>query len=177
MSILNKLSDVLKEVFWIKTSSKTTRRLKPAKKKIVKKPIKKPVAKAKPVSKVKPPKIKVVSIPQKKTLKPVKVSKVAKAPETKTPAPKSKKFQLDPGLVQIGEITHYFDRIKVCVVKITHGTILIGDKLTIVGQKNKFVQKVWSMQVESEDVKVAKKGQLIGLKVDKAVSIGDVVYK
>ena len=33
------------------------------------------------------------------------------------------------------------------------------------------------MQIESEDVKVAKKGQLIGLKVDKIVAVGDKVYK
>ncbi len=84
---------------------------------------------------------------------------------------------IDPSLVQVGVITHYFDRIKVCVVKLTQGTILIGDKLTILGAKTKFVQKVWSMQIESEDVKVAKKGQLIGLKVDKIVAVGDKVYK
>ena len=84
---------------------------------------------------------------------------------------------IDPSLVQVGVITHYFDRIKVCVVKLTQGTVLIGDKLTILGPKTKFVQKVWSMQIESEDVKVAKKGQLIGLKVDKIVAVGDKVLK
>jgi translation initiation factor IF-2 len=84
---------------------------------------------------------------------------------------------IDPSLVQVGVITHYFDRIKVCVVKLTQGSILIGDKLTIIGPKTKFIQKVWSMQIESEDVKVAKKGQLIGLKVDKIVAVGDKVYK
>ena len=79
--------------------------------------------------------------------------------------------------MEAGVITHYFDRIKVCVVKLTQGSILIGDKLTIVGNKTKFIQKVWSMQIESEDVKVAKKGQLIGIKVDKIVGVGDKVYK
>ena len=63
------------------------------------------------------------------------------------------------------------------MVKLTQGTVLIGDKLTIHGPKTKFVQKVWSMQIESEDVKVAKKGQLIGIKVDKLVAVGDKVYK
>jgi len=33
------------------------------------------------------------------------------------------------------------------------------------------------LQIESEDVKVAKKGQLIGLKVDKIAAVGDKVYK
>ena len=63
------------------------------------------------------------------------------------------------------------------MVKITGGAILIGDRLTLVGAKTKFVQKVWSMQIESLDVKVAKKGQLVGLKVDKLVQVGDKVYK
>jgi len=84
---------------------------------------------------------------------------------------------VDPSLAQAGVITHYFDRIKVCVVKLTKGSVLIGDKLTILGSKTKFVQKVWSMQIESEDVKVARKGQIIGLKVDKVVAVGDKVYK
>ena len=77
----------------------------------------------------------------------------------------------------MGEITHYFDRIKVAVLKINQGTVLIGDRLTIISGKTKFVQKVWSMQIESLDVKVAKKGQLIGIKVDKPVVPGDIVYK
>jgi len=84
---------------------------------------------------------------------------------------------IDPSLTETGVITHYFERIKVCVVLLTQGTILIGDKLTIQGPKTKFVQKVWSLQIESVDVKVAKKGQLVGLKVDKLVAVGDKVYK
>ena len=77
----------------------------------------------------------------------------------------------------MGLVTHYFERIKVCVVKLTQGTVLIGDRLTILGDKTRFVQKVWSMQIESEDVKIARKGQLIGLKVDKTVVVGDKVYQ
>lgn len=90
---------------------------------------------------------------------------------------KPKKSDLDPALKPIGQITHYFERINVAVVKIGQGTVLIGDRLTIVSKNHKFVQKIWSMQIESQDVKVAKKGQLIGIKVDKAVVVGDIVYK
>ena len=103
------------------------------------------------------------------------VAKVPLASERKKSLGKS--IIIDPSLAEMGEITHYFDRIKVCVVKLTQGTVLIGDKLTIIGPKTKFVQKVWSMQIESEDVKVARKGQLIGIKVDKLVVVGDKVYK
>jgi translation initiation factor IF-2 len=150
--MFHKIVDVLKEVFWIKPSrrkSKPSRRKKAGKAAVKKPPVKKKIV--------------------KKSVKPV-----AKA-KTK-PAPKALDV-IDPALVQVGTVTHYFDRIKVCVVKLTQGTVLIGDKLTIQGAKTKFVQKVWSMQIESEDVKVARKGQIIGLKVDKIAAVGDKVYK
>ena len=135
--MIRKIVDVLKEVFWIKTSRK---RRKPARR------VRKAVVK--------------------------KITKILKSSGAK-PVVKP----IDPSLAEVGVITHYFDRIKVCVVKLTQGSILIGDKLTILGVKTKFVQKVWSMQIESEDVKVAQKGQVIGLKVDKIVAVGDKVYK
>ena len=112
--------------------------------------------------------------------KPVKKSPAKKKiiKKFKKPLVKSKALAVvDPSLVQVGVIKHYFERIKVCVVKLTQGSVLIGDKLTIQGSKTKFVQKVWSMQIESKDVKVARKGQLIGLKVDKTAAVGDKVYK
>ena len=153
MTMIRKIVDVLKEVFWIKPSRKRHK-----------------------------------SARQKKDRKAVvkKITKMLKAP--KRPAAKQKVCPakggaksvakpIDPSLAEVGVITHYFDRIKVCVVKLTQGSVLIGDKLTILGAKTKFVQKVWSMQIESADVKVAKKGQLIGLKVDKIVAVGDKVYK
>ena len=156
--MFNKIVDVLKEVFWIKPSRK--KRSSPRRKVARKAPAKKKVAK------------KIV-----KTLPPKAVKKTATKLEIKLSAKQKPKEIIDPALVQMGVITHYFDRIKVCVVQLTQGSILIGDKLTILGPKTKFVQKVWSMQIESEDVKVAKKGQLIGIKVDKLVAVGDKVYK
>ncbi len=155
--MFRKLVDVLKEVFWIKPSRK---KLSPARRKSVKKI----PAKKKTVKKVLKPKIQ----PKLKIkAKPAVAKKTSKLVAN----------IIDPSLAEVGIITHYFDRIKVSVVKLTKGTILIGDKLTILGDKTKFVQKVWSMQIESEDVKVAKKGQIIGIKVDKLVVVGDKVYK
>ena len=109
-------------------------------------------------------------------LKRARVRKKRTVVKKKTVKP-SKKPLLDPSLVRTGEITHYFDRIKVGVVKITRGSVLIGDRLTIVSKTGRFTQKIWSMQIESRDVKVAKKGQLIGIKLDKPVAPGDIVYK
>ena len=153
--MFKKIVELLKEVFFIKRPATKTPR------KTLKKTPKKRI-----------PAKKQVPVPKPKT------PKIAPKPAPKGPRPaKSVKAGLDPALKPIGEITHYFDRIKVAVLKINQGTVLIGDRLTIVSGKIKFVQKVWSMQIESEDVKVAKKGQLIGIKVDKQVNPGDKVYK
>lgn len=164
--MLEKLKDLLKEVFWLRKSG--------PKKKAVKSP---KGRKAKAVKKAAPNK------PLAK--RPAAPSKAKAAPKPAKPA-KPSKWAIDPNLTPVGEITHYFDRIKVAVVKITQGTILIGDRLTIAAPAPKgakgplrapFAQKIWSMQIESQDVKVAKKGQLIGIKVDKPVTVGDIVYK
>lgn len=78
---------------------------------------------------------------------------------------------------KVGEITHYFGKISVAVVRIDDGPLIVGDKIKIIGDGTNFVQVVRSMQVESVDVKVAKRGQLVGLKVNKPVHPKDNVYK
>ncbi len=159
--MFNKLVDVIKEVFWLKKTVKK-RKSKVAKKVIAKK---RPI----PSRKIKRPVVKAAR-PVKPT--PVKIPKVklVKVPKVKLPI-------IDPHLVQVGEITQYFERIKVAVVHVKEGSVIIGDKIHIIGVKTKVMQKVWSMQVDRQDVKVAQKGQEIGLKIDKAVEIGDKVYK
>ena len=102
--------------------------------------------------------------PAKKIIKSVKsVSKDKKENSRKTLA--------------VGKITHFFSKISVCVIKVTGGDITVGDKLHIKGATVNFIQQVRSLQIENSDVKVAHKGQLVGLKIDKKVHPGDVVSK
>lgn len=82
-----------------------------------------------------------------------------------------------PQEICIGEITHYFSRIQVVVLKMTKGSLSVGEQIHIKGRSTDFLQKVASLQIESIDVKVAHKGQLVGLKVDKAAKVGSKVYK
>lgn len=81
-----------------------------------------------------------------------------------------------PG-VFIGEITHYFSKIGVCVIKITNDALRIGDRLALKGHTTNFVQQVRSLQIENNDVAIAGKGHLVGLKIDKRARAGDKVYK
>ncbi len=74
-------------------------------------------------------------------------------------------------------IVHYFPQVKAGVIKITNGTIAVGDNLYIKGHTSDFKQPVISIQIDRVAVKEAGKGQEIGLLVKSRVRINDLVYK
>jgi len=77
----------------------------------------------------------------------------------------------------IGKITHYFSNIDVAVIKLAI-PLKKGDKIRIIGgQETDFEQKVGSMQIEHKDVKLAKKGSSVGMKVNEKVHEGYKVFK
>lgn len=77
--------------------------------------------------------------------------------------------------LKVGKVSHFYDKIGVAVIDVL-GSLAVGDKIKVSGSTD-FEQEVSSMQVEHEKVKQAKKGQVIGLKVDQAVKKGDEVFK
>ncbi len=114
---------------------------------------------------------------RKKTAKKKAAKKVTKKTAKKVvkkSKPKVKPKKTNEKL--IGEITHYFSKIKVIVIKISAATLKVGDKIHIKGATSDFTQTIKSMQIESKDVKSARKGQVIGLKVTKQARVGDNVF-
>jgi len=101
---------------------------------------------------------------------------VVKSKKTGVSTP-SIKTRIPSNQICIGEITHYFERIQVVVLKMTNAHLRVGDRVHIRGKGINFVQKIHSLQIESMDVKTARNGQLVGLKVDQAVKVGAKVYK
>ncbi len=79
--------------------------------------------------------------------------------------------------VKVGEVTHYFNNIKVGAIKITDGQLKIGDEILIKGHTTNFTQKVTSMQKEHQNIEVANPGDEIGIKVEQPVREKDIVYK
>jgi len=79
-------------------------------------------------------------------------------------------------LQEVGKVTHFFSKISVAVVDLTT-TVSVGDRIRIQGPTTDFEQTVESMQIEHENVKSAKAGQSIGLKVKERVRENDTVYK
>lgn len=85
-------------------------------------------------------------------------------------------MSLEEKPVEVGTITHFFSKINVAVVELK-APLSVGDKIRIQGPTTDFEQTVESMQIEHENVKAAKKGQSIGLKVNERVRESDTVYK
>lgn len=76
----------------------------------------------------------------------------------------------------IGEISHYFGKIGVAVIKLDD-TLRVGDNIKIVGGGTEFTQPVESMQIEHQQIQEAKAGESIGLKIIQKVKEGYKVYK
>jgi len=77
----------------------------------------------------------------------------------------------------VGEITHYFGKISVAIVKLSD-TLKVGDQIKIVGKEGEeFTQAVDSMQIEHQNVQEAKAGDLIGLKITQKTKEGYKVYR
>lgn len=125
-------------------------------------------------------KIKKIKLPKAATRR--KVFKVVlpskKSPKLKPvskPFVKAKPVPKIPKEMLVGEVTHFFDKIKVCVIKLKK-QVKIGDKLHFVGKENDFFQPIDSMQINHEQVVAAKKNDEIGLKVIREVRPGDKVF-
>lgn len=82
----------------------------------------------------------------------------------------------EPELQEIGKIAHFFSKINVAVIEL-NAPLSVGDKIRIQGPTTNFEQTVQSMQIEHNNVKTAKAGQSIGLKVNERVREKDTVYK
>jgi hypothetical protein len=145
-------------------------------KKIIKKKIKK-VSKKTVIKK----KIKVVkkTAAKKKVIAKKKAKKIVKKIAAKKPVKKlirTKAVKTKPEK-KVGKITHYFNNIKVIVVKLTD-VLSVGDTIRVKGGKETdFKQKVVSMEIDGKKIKKAKKGQSIGIKIKDRAREDYLVFK
>lgn len=80
------------------------------------------------------------------------------------------------GMKKVGEVTHYYGKIGVAIVKLS-ASLKAGDRLQFKGHGADFVQAAESMQIKHEEVSSAKKGDEVGVKVDQAVKEGTEVFQ
>ncbi len=76
---------------------------------------------------------------------------------------------------EIGRVFNYYAKIGVAAIDLTDG-LKAGDRI-YVESSEPFEQAVESMQIEHEQVKEAKAGQGIGMKMAKPCHKGNRIYK
>jgi hypothetical protein len=116
---------------------------------------------------------------KKKTIKKVVKKKIVKKPVKKIIKKIVKKVakKVVGKEKKLGKVTHYFDKVRVVVIKLTDD-LSIGDTIRIVGGENTdFKQKVVSMEFNCEKLKKAKKGKEVGVKVKYRAREGYKVFK
>lgn len=78
--------------------------------------------------------------------------------------------------IQIGKVTHYYDKIGVAIVEVKNQPLKVGDHVRISGHDNEFAQEISSLQIEHQRVSEVGPGDTAGVKVDKPVKAGDTLY-
>jgi hypothetical protein len=78
--------------------------------------------------------------------------------------------------VEIGHVTHYFNKINVAVLSIKE-ELKVGNTIHIFGHTTDFTQKVTSIQIEHKNVNSVKPGDDFAIKVIEPVRNKDIVYK
>lgn len=76
----------------------------------------------------------------------------------------------------MGKVSDFFTRPVVAGIELT-APLELGDKIHITGHTTDLEMTVDSMQVNNVDVKEAKAGDSVGVKVSERVRRGDTVYK
>ena len=76
----------------------------------------------------------------------------------------------------IGKVSDFFAQPVVAGIELT-APLKLGDKIHIKGHTTDMELIVDSMQINNVDVKEAKVGDSVGIKVSERVRRGDIVYK
>lgn len=81
-----------------------------------------------------------------------------------------------PSGERIGEVTHFYDRASVAVLKLTRD-LKLGEELHFLGKNSDFEQAITSMQIEHQPVTEVKAGQEVAVQVKQKVRPGDAVFR
>lgn len=78
---------------------------------------------------------------------------------------------------RIGKVFTYFSKVGVAGIELIEGPISVGDTISIEGTTTNLKQKVESIEINMQVVKMAEAGQSVGILVKERVRANDVVYK
>jgi putative protease len=78
---------------------------------------------------------------------------------------------------KVGEVIKFFGKIGVAAIRLSEGSLKVGDTIHIVGHTTDLTETVESMQIENKNVQEAGPGADIGIKMKGRVRENDIVYK
>jgi putative protease len=78
---------------------------------------------------------------------------------------------------KVGEVIKFFGKIGVAAIRLSEGSLKVGDTIHILGHTTDVTQSVDSMQIENKNVQEAGPGADIGIKVKERVRENDAVYR
>jgi len=78
---------------------------------------------------------------------------------------------------KVGEIIKYFGKINVAAIRLSEGSLKVGDTIHMVGHTTDITHTIDSMQIENKNVQEAGPGADLGIKVKDRVREHDIVYK
>ncbi len=78
-------------------------------------------------------------------------------------------------LKQTGTIINYLDKLQIAIVKLD-SELKLGDTI-LIDAEDPFDQTITSIQKEKQDIKQAKKGDKIGIKLEQKVKKNTKIYK
>lgn len=77
----------------------------------------------------------------------------------------------------IGTVVHYFKGPSVAVVRVTDGTLAVGDRVRFHGHTTDFTEQIGSMEVNHQKVPLANAGDEVAIQVTDRTREHDQVFK
>lgn len=130
--------------------------------------------------KIQPEKPRKVSRPRPEKIDPINEMPISREISLDTfLAPATSLFKSSPSVKLMdtcGFCEGYFEKINVAIIKLTK-PLKVGDQILIERPEGLFQQEIKSMQIDRKEVRIARTGSDIGLKVDIQPKIGGTIYK
>ncbi len=76
---------------------------------------------------------------------------------------------------KIGKVVHYYDKIGVAIIDLA-GDLKLGDTVTFKKGEEEKTETIESIQIERSAVDSAKKGDVVGIRVNEPLKEGTEVY-
>ena len=79
--------------------------------------------------------------------------------------------------IYLGKVLNYYKKIQVAEILLETSSLSLGDDIMLQGNKTGVAEeKVTSIEIKNKKVKLAKKGQRVGLKIRAIVRENDKIY-